>query len=251
VISFQFLPRTTAKRLVKRVLASAGLKFDLSREGLAARYLTGLGLEIGALHNPLIVPKGATVRYVDRLGNDELRKQYPELRAEKLVNVDIVADGETLTEISDESQDFVIANHFIEHCENPIRAVENFLRVLKPGGVVFLAVPDKRACSDVSRPDTTFEHLLDDYRLGPEHHRDAHFVEWARSSRPALSEEDLRDYVNSLLAKNYSIHFHTWTPFGFNEFLLRLKTALGFPLEIALMLLRQTEVVLVLRKTVR
>jgi len=60
---------------------------------------------------------------------EELKKQYPELSAYNLVEPDILDDGETLSSISDDSVDFVIANHMIEHCQKSL--VENFLRVLK------------------------------------------------------------------------------------------------------------------------
>src|SRR5437879_2111902 len=71
-------------------LASKGIKapFSLDREFIAKTYISGDGLEIGGLHNPLRVPKRARVKYVDRMPVAKLRKQYPELRAHKLVHVD-------------------------------------------------------------------------------------------------------------------------------------------------------------------
>ena len=88
---------------------------------IAATFLRGTGIEIGALHEPLIVPRRVTVRYVDRMRSPQLRHQYPELSRADLVDVDIVDDGELLATIPDGSQDFVVANHFIEHCQDPIR----------------------------------------------------------------------------------------------------------------------------------
>src|SRR5215210_513324 len=101
------------------------------------RYLRGSGLEIGALHMPLRVARGVRVRYVDRLDVDGLRMHYPELAEHDLVDVDIVADGESLGSVADGSQDFVIANHFLEHTQNPIATVESHLRVLRPDGVIY------------------------------------------------------------------------------------------------------------------
>jgi ubiquinone/menaquinone biosynthesis C-methylase UbiE len=68
----------------------------------------------------------------------ELRTHYAELAEYELVAPDVIDDGERLAAFGDESQDFVIANHFIEHCEDPIEAVTNALRVLKPGGILYL-----------------------------------------------------------------------------------------------------------------
>jgi hypothetical protein len=94
-----------------------------ARAELAARFLSGLGLEIGGLHAPLEVPWHVQVRYVDRATVDQLRHEYPELSAERLTPVDIVDDGEVLTTIPDVSQDFIVANHFLEHCEDPIGTI--------------------------------------------------------------------------------------------------------------------------------
>jgi predicted SAM-dependent methyltransferase len=54
------------------------------------------------------------------------RKLYPELKSRKFIEPDIIDDGEKLSRIEDASQDFIIANHFLEHCEDPIGTVGAF-----------------------------------------------------------------------------------------------------------------------------
>ena len=130
------------------------------RNRVAEPFIKGKGLEIGALHNPLKVPPGVQVQYLDRMTVEELRAHYPELHSEKLVAVDIVDDGEKLSKVQSATQDFVIANHFLEHCQNPLLAIENMLRVVKAGGILFLAIPDKRYTFDINRPIMPYEHLL-------------------------------------------------------------------------------------------
>src|SRR6185436_2198523 len=122
-----------------------------TRTAIAAVFLRGDGIEIGALHQPLPVPALARVKYVDRMTAVELRRQYEELAGQPLVETDIIDNGEQLTTIGDRTQDFVIANHFLEHCQNPVQTFHNLFRVLKAGGVVYLAVPDKRFTFDVDR----------------------------------------------------------------------------------------------------
>ncbi|MBI4892888.1 MAG: class I SAM-dependent methyltransferase, partial [Acidobacteria bacterium] len=147
---------------------------------LGEQYLTGSGLEIGALSHPLRLPAGVTVRYVDVKSVEQLRAAYgPDLQGIDIVPVDIVTDAHTLSAVPDASQDFVIANQVLEHLENPLLALENFLRVLKPGGIAFLSLPDQRFTFDSARPITPFAHLLDDYRLGPGQSRETHYREWA------------------------------------------------------------------------
>src|ERR1700759_1830786 len=93
----------------------------LDRKFLSYQYISGHGIEIGALHAPLPVnKKKAVVKYVDRMNEEDLRAHYPELKDFKLVPIDYIANGEHLESIQDASQDFVIANHFIEHCQDTI-----------------------------------------------------------------------------------------------------------------------------------
>src|SRR5215212_9014533 len=80
-----------------------GADMELTRERVAEMYLKGEGIEIGALHNALKTPESARVRYVDRMSVSELKKQYPELEGEELVEVDILDDGERLEKLEDSS----------------------------------------------------------------------------------------------------------------------------------------------------
>ena len=139
-----------------------------ARREFADRFLAGSGLEIGALHLPLKTPPRAKVRYVDRMSVDDLRSEYAELAEWDLTPVDVIDNGELLTTIPDGSQDFVIANHFLEHCEDPISTIGTHLSKLKPGGVLFYAVPDKRYTFDCRRPVTPLDHMVADHDHGPE-----------------------------------------------------------------------------------
>jgi SAM-dependent methyltransferase len=224
-------------------LSGAG---TLSRESLACTYLRGSGLEIGALHSPLRVPAAARVTYVDRLTVQELRQHYPELRDLPLVAADIVDDGERLGTIGDESQDFVIANHFIEHCEDPIGTIETFRRVLRAGGIVYLAVPDKRFTFDRNRPLTTLDHLLADHRQGPAMSRREHLEEWARVVGGQTEEGKLQTHVEHLDRTGYSIHFHVWTVASWLELMVAVHGSLG--LEVEAVLSASQECITILRK---
>jgi SAM-dependent methyltransferase len=180
------------------------------RKELAAEYLRGDGIEIGALHAPVEVPASTRVRYVDRLPVPRLREHYPELAGLPLVDVDIIDDGETLAAIPDGSLDFLIANHMLEHCENPLGTIRNHFRKIRTGGILYYAVPDKRFSFDRDRPVTPMAHFADDDRLGPAQSRDQHFEEWARLVTRIGDAQQVRDEVARLKAINYSIHFHVW-----------------------------------------
>jgi predicted SAM-dependent methyltransferase len=222
-------------------------EFHMKRQSVAQEYIQGAGIEIGALHHPLPVPEKATVRYVDRLAIQELRRQYPELNELPIVNVDIITDGETLEAISDDSQDFVIANHFLEHCQNPLFAIENMFRVLKQNGVLFIAIPDKQYTFDIARTVTSYQHLENDYADGGENSRKQHFEEWVKLVNHINDEPEAIRQVNTLMSINYSIHFHVWTQVEMIEMFLKLKQKLGFRVE--LISRNNNEVIFILRKS--
>ena len=185
---------------------------------LARKYLRGSGLEIGALHSPTQVRRGVAVQYVDRLSGQELAAHYPELDSSTFVAVDVVDDAETLESVGDDSQDFVIASHVLEHCEDPIGALENWLRVVRVGGYVLLAVPNRDRSFDRSRSVTTWEHLLRDHEGGPEGSRSQHYLEWATLVE-GKAGDDARRQAMALEESRYSIHFHVWDWPGFRSFL--------------------------------
>lgn len=221
---------------------------NISREVVANTYLSGTGIEIGALHNPLKVPKGTSVKYVDRFPVEILRKHYPELKNIDLVEVDIIADGERLETVGDASQDFVIANHFIEHCANPILAVSNMLRVLKKDGILYIALPDKHYSFDCDRPVTTFKHMVRDYDEGPDWSRRVHFEEWSKLVNKAKDEDELEEQVSRLMDMDYSIHYHVFTPDTMMEFFLRVKKSLDYDFKYEIFFKNGTEVIIVLRR---
>lgn len=218
----------------------------LRRKTIARVFLRGEGIEIGALHNPLKVPPAARVRYVDRLSVADLRREYPELAGKALVNVDILDDGERLASVADATQDFVIANHFIEHCEDPIGAVRNMLRVLKGGGVLYLAIPDKRFTFDKDRPVTPIDHLIRDFQEGPAWSRRQHFEEWTRLVNKVTDEARIEREVEDLMTKRVPIHFHVWTQAELLDLISRLRRMWAFDVE--LMFKRDNELIFILRK---
>lgn len=218
------------------------------RQQIASRYLIGTGIEIGALHSPLEVPSGVKVRYLDRMPVNQLRQQYPELAECNLVELNIIDDGETLTSVADESQSFVIVNHMIEHCQNPISSLKHWLRVLKPNGILYLAVPDKRYTFDSDRPVTPLEHLIRDYTEGPKWSMNHHFEEWTRLV-DKVSEDKVAVRTKYLADINYSIHFHVWTQVEFLELLLYCQNHLFLKMEIELLQKNGIEFIVILKKT--
>lgn len=249
----------SSAKVAERAADQPSIYMDARRE-LAARFLLGEGLEIGPLHQPLAPPPTTRVRYVDRMKVDDLRREYPELADWPLTEVDIIDDGEKLEKIEEESQDFIVANHFLEHTEDPIGTIETHLGKLKPGGVLFYAVPDKRYTFDFRRSVTPLEHMVSDYENGPKDSRREHYEDWVRlvtdEASPAVgtldqaaSEEWVRSRAAELDAEGYSIHMHVWTQAEFLRLILLCRERFDEAFDIEAAARQGIEFMVVLRKT--
>ena len=148
-----------------------------------------------------------------------------------LVAPDVIDDGETLGSVEDGSVDFVIANHLIEHCQDPIGTLKAFARVLTPDGVLYMAVPDARETFDRRRPLTSLEHIVRDHVEGPGWSRSGHFEEWVGLVGQVPADQVV-EQARQLDESDYSIHFHVWTLDSFLELLVHCRSTLSIPFAI-------------------
>ena len=74
----------------------------------------------------------------------------------------IIGEASDLASVSADSYQCVLASHCLEHVANPLRALDEWKRVLQPGGVLLLILPHKEATFDWRRPVTTLEHMIAD-----------------------------------------------------------------------------------------
>lgn len=224
----------------------------INREIIANSYLHGSGVEIGALHNPLRVPNNAQVKYIDRMDKKELYEQYPELIDLPLVDIDIIDDGEHLKVIGTNQLDFIIANHFLEHCENPILTLINFHRALKNSGIVYLAIPNKDLTFDKNRNRTTLEHLIKDFEIGPVLSRFEHYIEWAKFVDPifgrSFSPKEEKERAQSLMDQRYSIHFHVWVSEDIIDLMSYINKKMNINLKIIFLSEINDEMIFILQK---
>lgn len=66
--------------------------------------------------------------------------------------------------ISSDIYDFVFASHTLEHIANPLRAIEEWLRVVKTDGFIILVLPEKSCCFDHNRQVSSFARILKQYK---------------------------------------------------------------------------------------
>ncbi len=190
------------------------------RVALARRYLHGRGIECGALQNPLPAPPDARVFFVDRLTEAQARAHYPELDGQPLARTALVGDVHRLP-VRTGALDFCVANHLIEHAPDPIGALEELVRVVRPGGRLFVTVPDVVNPLDRHRSVTPFAHLLADHdpALDRQAEHLAHYREFVDSAHTEMNGADRDALLARWIGQEYSIHFHTFDEASYRRLL--------------------------------
>ena len=90
------------------------------------RYFVGEGIDIGA---------GA-----DSIG--QYQEFFPLMKSCRAWDIDD-GDAQFMPGVPDASYDFINSSHCLEHLNDPSIAIDNWLRVLKPGGHLICIVPDE------------------------------------------------------------------------------------------------------------
>jgi SAM-dependent methyltransferase len=225
------------------------LGFTATRASIAAMFLRGAGLEIGAFTQPTDLPPHATVEYYDRFPPEAIRKFYDETCGRPLVEPTYYGDAQFLHGIPPEKTfDFVIANHVIEHFEDPISFLKVLPTVLNPAGRAMIIAPNKRFTFDQGRELTPFEHLVDDHLGGAPRNRMPHYVEWV-ARVDGLTGEAAELRVKQLEGDDFSIHFHVWDENAFVNFITAAIDKFKLPLNLLFSYNAHHEITVLLEKT--
>jgi SAM-dependent methyltransferase len=134
-------------------------------------------LEVGAGYNP-VAPKAAGWRthVVDHADQETLRAKY----ARAAVNIERIEPVDTVWTAGSLDQavppdllgrfDTMIVSHVLEHMPDLIGFLESAVRLMRPDGVISVALPDRRYCFDCLKPPTTTADLLEAHRQGRTRH---------------------------------------------------------------------------------
>lgn len=75
----------------------------------------------------------------------------------------IINDAVNISHVENESYDFCFASHTLEHIANPLKAIKEWLRIIKNDGYIIIVVPEKSVCFDHKRNYSNFSTLLSQY----------------------------------------------------------------------------------------
>jgi len=136
------------------------LKLTRNEKLLYGLNMAGVGLEVGASYSPIAPKKaGFRVEIIDHADAETLRKKYKEQSVDinNIEDVDYVWTGEPLNELTGKTDyyEWIIASHVIEHTPDLIGFLQQCELLLKPEGIISLAIPDHRYCFDIFRSTST------------------------------------------------------------------------------------------------
>jgi SAM-dependent methyltransferase len=179
------------------------------------------GLEIGgpsqAFRDDGILP---LYRYLESLDNcvysletiwEGRRAEGPvfSYHVQKANGFNFIREATDLYGIADHHYEFVLASHSLEHTANPVRALKEWTRVVRPGGSLIMLLPNYRHTFDHRRPPTSIQHMLADYTLGRDETDLTHLDEIlnlhdlsrdpAAGSKEQFRQRSLRNFENRCL----------------------------------------------------
>jgi len=190
---------------------------------MVSRWLREPGVEIGAFKTPI---PGIKPVYVDR---------FREFAHEPCL-ADYLGDAGGLP-FHNQSLNYVASSHVLEHTANPVAALMEWYRVLRPGGIIYCVVPDKRHTWDRRRATTPVAHLFDDYRRGTTPVDGTHIDDFADGvvaeefygPRPpaelAAKQAEFKGTLQGAVrnGQEINIHFHVFDPASVRALIEQMK----------------------------
>lgn len=113
-----------------------------------------LGLEISPLFRPATNKDVHNVHYTDYTTTEDNISKHAHYKHPEIVEIDFVwTPGKQLKECVSNGiiYDWAIASHVLEHVPDPIGWMLEVFDVLKTGGILSLALPDRNKCFDRNR----------------------------------------------------------------------------------------------------
>lgn len=126
------------------------------------------GLEFGPLHDPLVPPNTFNIKYVDHASTEDLCKKYEHdaaVDAREIVPVDFVWLDKPLRDsiFPFTAIGYAVALHVAEHVPDLIGWMLQIRSAIRKGGILALALPDKRYCFDYRRKSSKVSELIGAY----------------------------------------------------------------------------------------
>jgi len=173
--------------------------------------LAGRGLEISPSQIPMLKHSGMEMDYIDRKIAAELRINSSESPDSLTLDREAIGNVNDTDSAAGAQYDFLISSHVIEYMPNPLLSLRKWARAVKPSGLIYLVVSDKRSTANTQRVRTMLEHIILDYQQ-PSLERDfEHYLDHATRVQNKKGVQAIAR-AKRLVENDYNIHYHTFLP---------------------------------------
>ena len=224
-------PIETVRIICEEIFPQKTTNFDFFEKNLAEKKALEIGGPSRVFDDNNILPIYKILESVDgcnfsidTVWEGKIKEgQHYQYHAYKETGYQYICDAVDLSPVPSSAYEVVISSHALEHIANPLKALNDWMRTLKDGGIFLLVVPQKNSTFDHQRPTTTLHHLIDDFNKGTKEDDLTHLDE-------ILQYHDLRldpsagdfDNFKKRCVDNFKmrcIHHHTFTVFLLKDIL--------------------------------
>jgi SAM-dependent methyltransferase len=213
------------------------------RFALASQFCKGQGIEVGAGDRPFPLPQGAVAMYGDSRDHDELKAYF----GAHVTSAQGYIDAETFDGVDNNSADFVISAHVIEHLFNPMGSIRAVSRVLKPSAYAIIAAPEMTETFDRNRPITPISHVIRDLEDAGSSTKLQAYIEHVRFVHPLanqpFADEDVEPEARRIMDVGMDIHVHAWDRAAFIQMMATACRMFGLELVASVSLWNENAVV--------
>lgn len=190
-----------------------------SRRNIGEPFIQGVGIEIGAGLNPVRHGGIEKLYFFDKRDPVEFEQYFGAPPEYDLIDLDGIRAQHP------NGIDFITCHHVVEHLDNPIEVLKEWISMLRQGGVFYLSIPSQGNSIEHGRLATPASHVLEDYFFQrPAHSYESKqhissFVHACTASggtvRPWFADNTTEDYAKFILydigqRDDHDLHWHTY-----------------------------------------
>jgi len=192
---------------------------------------TATGLEFGGFDLPTVPPDLGSCGIADVRSEHHLATEFG-IPLSSVAPVDYVIEPALAAHRQIRSRfDYLILCHVLEHIPDVITTLRDLPELLNPGGVVFIALPDKRETPDGVRSSTTIARLVERYVEGAKRPSMSEIAEFSLAWDETYQrqyERSMADFFHEVRSQQLfgepDVHCNVWRD---DEFVDQLERLIG------------------------
>lgn len=172
---FEIIDRYSTGYLFKKIISKIKSERIKEYKHIKSLFIDKAGIEIGGpsgmFRDKGLIPLYTIIKSLDGCNFSNSTVWEGEIKSgqkykfhNEKTGVQYISEATDLSTVPKTNYEFVISSNCLEHVANPLKAIEEWLRVIDKNGLILLALPNQKYCFDHKRPVTKFGHLLQDYK---------------------------------------------------------------------------------------